>query len=59
MAFASHCGLDIQLDGWGDDPFRTLFAEELGAVVQVAAEDRAAFADLVERLSLIHISRPC
>ena len=52
MAFAAHCGLDIQLDGWGDDPFRTLFAEELGAVVQVAAEDRAAFADLVERHAL-------
>ena len=52
MAFAAHCGLDIQLDGWGDDPFRTLFAEELGAVVQVAAEDRATFADLVERHAL-------
>jgi phosphoribosylformylglycinamidine synthase len=48
MAFAGHVGLDIVLDGWGDDPFRTLFAEELGAVVQVAVEDRAAFADLVE-----------
>ena len=52
MAFASHCGLDIQLDGWGDDPFRTLFCEELGAVVQVAADDRAGFADLVERHAL-------
>jgi phosphoribosylformylglycinamidine synthase len=52
MAFAAHCGLDIQLDGWGDDPFRTLFSEELGAVVQVASEDRAAFADLVERHAL-------
>jgi phosphoribosylformylglycinamidine synthase len=52
MAFAAHCGLDIQLDGWGDDPFRTLFSEELGAVVQVAGEDRAAFADLVERHAL-------
>ena len=36
MAFASHLGLDITLDGWGDDPFRTLFNEELGAVVQIA-----------------------
>ena len=40
MAFASHMGLDIVLDGWGDgradDVFRTLFNEELGAVVQVA-----------------------
>ncbi|MGH8061294.1 MAG: phosphoribosylformylglycinamidine synthase [Pseudoxanthomonas sp.] len=62
MAFATHCGLDIQLDGWGDDAFRTLFAEELGAVVQVAAEDRAAFADLVERHALTEcaqrIARP-
>lgn len=49
MAFAGHVGLDLALDGWGDDPFRTLFTEELGAVVQVATEDRAAFADLVER----------
>lgn len=49
MAFAGHVGVDIGLDGWGDDPFRTLFAEELGAIVQIAVEDRAAFADLVER----------
>jgi phosphoribosylformylglycinamidine synthase len=52
MAFAGHQGLDISLDGWGDNPFRTLFAEELGAVVQVRAEDRAAFADLVDRHGL-------
>ena len=62
MAFASHRGLDINLDGWGDDAFRTLFAEELGAVVQVADEDRAAFADLVERHALTEcaqrIARP-
>ncbi|HZF96865.1 MAG TPA: phosphoribosylformylglycinamidine synthase, partial [Pseudoxanthomonas sp.] len=62
MAFASHRGLEIQLDGWGDDPFRTLFCEELGAVVQVACEDRAAFADLVERHALTEcaqrIARP-
>ena len=62
MAFASHLGLDINLDGWGEDPFRTLFAEELGAVVQVAAEDRAAFADLIERHALTEcaqrIARP-
>lgn len=62
MAFAGHRGLEINLDGWGDDPFRTLFAEELGAVVQVAAEDRAAFADLIERHALTEcaqrIARP-
>ena len=66
MAFASHLGLDIRLDGWGDgrtgDPLRVLFNEELGAVVQVPVEDRAAFADLVARHGLIEcaqrIARP-
>ncbi|KRG69649.1 phosphoribosylformylglycinamidine synthase [Pseudoxanthomonas dokdonensis] len=62
MAFTSHCGLEINLDGWGADPFRTLFTEELGAVVQVAAEDRAAFADLIDRHALTEcaqrIARP-
>ncbi len=66
MAFASHVGLDIQLDGWmkskGSDALRILFNEELGAVVQIAAADRAAFADLVARHDLIdcaqRIARP-
>lgn len=62
MAFCSRMGLDITLDGWGEDPFRTLFNEELGAVVQVAVEDRAEFADLVARHGLIdcaqRIARP-
>ncbi|MGQ4660239.1 phosphoribosylformylglycinamidine synthase [Lysobacter sp. F6437] len=53
MAFCSHLGLEINLDGWGEDPFRTLFNEELGAIVQVTAEDRADFADLVARHGLI------
>lgn len=66
MAFCSHLGLDIVLDGWGEDRvediFRTLFNEELGAVVQIDCEDRAAFADLVARHGLIdcaqRIARP-
>ena len=35
MAFAGHTGIDIQLDELGDDPVAALFAEELGAVIQV------------------------
>ncbi|CAN5702429.1 phosphoribosylformylglycinamidine synthase [soil metagenome] len=66
MAFCSHLGLAIDLDGWGedraDDVFRTLFNEELGAVVQIAGEDRADFADLVARHGLVEcaqrIARP-
>jgi phosphoribosylformylglycinamidine synthase len=57
MAFASRMGLEISLDGWGEDPFKTLFNEELGAIVQVATEDRAAFADLVNRHDLTHCAQ--
>ncbi|HXH01596.1 MAG TPA: phosphoribosylformylglycinamidine synthase, partial [Xanthomonadaceae bacterium] len=62
MAFCSHCGLDIALDAWGldgpgNDPLRALFNEELGAVVQVAVEDRAEFADLVARFGLVECAQ--
>lgn len=36
MAFASRCGLELEIDEAATDPIGTLFAEELGAVVQVA-----------------------
>ncbi len=39
MALASHSGLDIALDGLGDDPLAALFSEELGAVIQVRTAD--------------------
>ncbi|MGO4260252.1 phosphoribosylformylglycinamidine synthase [Lysobacter sp. TAB13] len=53
MAFCSRLGVDISLDGWGEDPFRTLFNEELGAIVQIHNDDRAEFADLISRHNLI------
>src|SRR5690606_5588571 len=40
MAFAAHCGVQVNLDGLGNDPVAALFSEELGAVVQVRAADR-------------------
>ncbi len=39
MAFASRCGLAISLSGTADDALAALFAEELGAVVQVRDGD--------------------
>ncbi len=42
MAFASRCGLDIALDSARGDPLAVLFAEELGAVVEVRSGDRDA-----------------
>jgi phosphoribosylformylglycinamidine synthase len=48
MAFAGHCGIEVLLDGWADDAVPALFAEELGAVLQVRTTDvpgvRALFA---------------
>ena len=35
MAFAGHTGVAVHIDGLGYDPLAALFAEELGAVLQV------------------------
>ena len=45
MAFAGHCGIDADVGALGDDPVAALFAEELGAVVQVRANDLQAVLD--------------
>jgi phosphoribosylformylglycinamidine synthase len=56
MAFAGHCGLEIQLDGWGEAALRALFNEELGAVMQVAEANREAFEALLVKHGLAGIS---
>ncbi len=40
MAFAGRAGIDVRLDGLGDDAVSTLFNEELGAVVQIRCAQR-------------------
>ncbi len=42
MSFAGRCGVSVSLDTLGADPLTALFAEELGAVLQVRAADQAA-----------------
>ncbi|PLR48245.1 phosphoribosylformylglycinamidine synthase [Chimaeribacter arupi] len=42
MAFAGHCGLDADIRALGDDHLAALFNEELGAVIQVSADQREA-----------------
>ncbi|MCC7215181.1 MAG: phosphoribosylformylglycinamidine synthase [Burkholderiales bacterium] len=42
MAFAARCGLAIALDGIAAEPLPALFAEELGAVLQVRSRDADA-----------------
>ena len=48
MAFAGRTGLDLDVSALGADSIRVLFTEELGAVVQVKAEDRSEFLALLE-----------
>jgi phosphoribosylformylglycinamidine synthase len=48
MAFAGHAGISVDLSNYGDDPIAALFAEELGAVVQVRTADRAAVVAVLE-----------
>jgi len=39
MAFAGHCGVNVELDNLGSDALSILFNEELGAVIQVKNDD--------------------
>jgi phosphoribosylformylglycinamidine synthase len=40
MGFAGRSGLDIDIANLDADPFRALFSEELGAVIQIRSADR-------------------
>ncbi|MDG6777763.1 phosphoribosylformylglycinamidine synthase [Thiomicrorhabdus sp. zzn3] len=40
MAFAGHCGLDVDVSALGSEPVAALCAEEIGVVVQVKAADK-------------------
>lgn len=52
MAFAGRTGVDIDIAELGDDPIASLFSEELGAVVQIAASDRTAFESVMNAAGL-------
>ncbi len=42
MAFAGNCGVNVDINGLGDNDLAVLFNEELGAVIQVRESDLAA-----------------
>ena len=56
MAFAAHCGLRIDL-GAVDDIIAAAFAEELGAVIQVAAARGADAQPILARHGLTALTR--
>nr|MCH9666256.1 phosphoribosylformylglycinamidine synthase subunit PurQ [Gammaproteobacteria bacterium] len=56
MAFASNCGLDINLDELmqvdGQDDYTALFGEEMGAVIQVSPDDEQGLKQAAQKLGL-------
>jgi phosphoribosylformylglycinamidine synthase len=52
MAFAGHCGLDIALPVERGPVFPQLFAEELGVVLQVMADDEQRLVEILARHGL-------
>ncbi len=57
MAFAGHCGIDIDLGTEVRDPAAALFSEELGAVLQIRSGDAKAVRDILDRHGLLDLSR--
>ncbi|MGD8202609.1 phosphoribosylformylglycinamidine synthase [Pantoea sp. FN0305] len=52
MAFAGHCGIEADIATLGADALAALFNEELGAVIQVSAQDRAVVEALLSEHGL-------
>jgi len=57
MAFAGRSGLTCDLSPAGETPLAVLFAEELGAVIQVSRSSLARVQQLAEQLGVNHICR--
>jgi len=57
MAFAGHCGLDVDLGTEVRDSAAALFSEELGAVLQIRSGDAKAVRDILDRHGLIDLCR--
>jgi phosphoribosylformylglycinamidine synthase len=52
MAFAGHCGLDVSLPAARGHALAQLFAEELGAVIQVRTKDESQVAAILAKHNL-------
>jgi len=57
MAFATKCGLDIDLTSLGLDPIATLFSEELGAVLQVPRASRNGILGALKQKGLLRYTK--
>ncbi len=52
MAFAGHCGLDIELPESSESDLAILFSEELGGVIQIKQSDQTAVLDVFVQYGL-------
>ena len=58
MAFATRCGLEVDISSLGDDTLAALFNEELGLVLQISAADVGAVEDQFATTTLAgHVHR--
>jgi phosphoribosylformylglycinamidine synthase len=57
MAFAGHCGVEIDLGNDVADVTAALFSEELGAVLQIRSRDAKAVREMLDRHGLASSSR--
>jgi phosphoribosylformylglycinamidine synthase len=58
MAFAGHCGLEIDLGSLGGDPVAGLFSEELGMVLQVREADLDKVRGRLSGLTVAELGAP-
>ena len=54
MAFAGHCGIDVDIHTLGSDVIASLFNEELGAVIQIHSRDLDKVIACFKRFGLSH-----
>lgn len=57
MAFAGHCGLDIDVSELGEDVVASLFNEELGAVIQIKSGDVKKAKKILKKLPIFELGK--
>ncbi len=57
MAFAGHCGLDVDISALGRDPIAALFSEEIGAVLQTPRGAREGILGALKKKGLARYTR--
>ena len=53
MAFAGHCGLNLDTSNLGSEPIAALCSEEVGIAIQIKATDKPAVEEILESYNLL------